>query len=179
GQLALRLRDVRADARRVPRRAGYVPLRVVRGVDLHPDPCDLRDPNAPGSVLPEPPEPAAVDREPGDRGDRSGAAGFAPRQPPRLRPPLPALLSGPRPHGCLLPDARRAGEAVLLPHPRPPSAAGGPPPGPRPADPSPCLPVERAAGARDPQDLTACRRLACIPRRPSPVHEDEIGRRPR
>ena len=80
-QLPVRLPDLRPDARRLPRRAGAVPRRLVRRVAGHPDAGHLRDPHPPQPVLPQPAEPAAAAGARSRRSPWSGCAAAVPAGP--------------------------------------------------------------------------------------------------
>ncbi|HET6877489.1 MAG TPA: HAD-IC family P-type ATPase [Jatrophihabitans sp.] len=114
-QLHLRLRHLRRHARRLPRRRGGVPVRLVHRIARHPDPGDLRDPHAPLAVLPQPPQPAA-DAGGAHRGrGRHAAARVGRRIHTRLPAPAERLLRRARGDDRLLSRADRAGEADVLP----------------------------------------------------------------
>jgi Mg2+-importing ATPase len=115
GQLAVRLRHVRPDARGVPRHRRHVPVGVVRRIHLHPEPGDLRHPDAPRAVLPKPSQPPPAHRQPGHGWGRGTAAGLTAGPRAGVRPAVSAVLPGPGGHGRRVPDARGAGQAAVLP----------------------------------------------------------------
>jgi Mg2+-importing ATPase len=129
GQLAVRLPDVRGDARTAARRPWRVPQRLVRGVAGHPDPGGVRDPHPPGAVLPQPPEPGDAGHPGGVRAGRRRAAVFAAGPPAGFRDPAAGVLPDPAGDDRRVPGPRRAGQAPLLRRAGAPRQAAGDPAG--------------------------------------------------
>ena len=90
-------------ARRVPRRSGAVPHRLVRRVAGHADPGDLRDPHPAQPVLAQPTEPDAGHRRPGRGRRRRPAATLTAVGGARVHRPAGAV------------PARRGRDGAVLP----------------------------------------------------------------
>ncbi len=113
-QLDVRLPHLRRDARRLPRRSGAVPVRLVHRVVGHADAGDLRDPHPPGPVPAQQAQQTLADRRADGRrrGDRPADVPIGPR--PRLRDAPDRLLRRPRRHGDRLPCAHRHRQEGVL-----------------------------------------------------------------